>query len=55
VEAIDHLAPKGDLAAADALEKIVQADVASGYKAMLSQVDDQVTKVALSLRSRATQ
>lgn len=55
VEAIDHLAPKGDLTAADVLEKVVQADVASGNKAMLYQADDQVTKVALSLRSRATQ
>jgi hypothetical protein len=55
VEAIDHLAPKGDLAAADVLEKIVQADAASANKAMLRPVDDQVMKIALSLRSRATQ
>lgn len=54
VEAVDHLAPKGDVAAADVLEKLVQAD-ASGNMVMLHQVDEQVQKVARSLRSRATQ
>lgn len=54
VEAIDHLAPKGDAAAADALDKIVDADRASGNK-LLMQADDAVAKVSLKLRSRATQ
>ncbi len=54
VEAIDHLAPKGDAAGADALEKIVAADKPSGNKLLL-QADDAVVKVALKLRSRATQ
>jgi hypothetical protein len=54
VEAIDHLAPKGDVAAADALDKIVDADRASGNK-LLMQADDAVAKVSLKLRSRATQ
>ncbi len=54
VEAIDHLAPKGDAAAADALEKIVEADKPSGNKLLL-QADDALVKVALKLRSRATQ
>lgn len=54
VEAIDHLAPKGDLAAADVLATIVRADLASGNP-LHHLVDHQVMKVALSLRSRATQ
>lgn len=53
-EAIDHLGPKGDVAAADQLDKMVEADKASGNKALL-QADDAVAKVSLKLRSRATQ
>jgi hypothetical protein len=53
-EAIDHLGPKGDVAAADQLDKMVEADKASGNKGLL-QADDAVAKVSLKLRSRATQ
>ena len=53
-EAIDHLGPKGDVAAADQLDKMVEADKSSGNKALL-QADDAVAKVSLKLRSRATQ
>jgi hypothetical protein len=52
VEAIDHLAPKGDAAAASALEKVVEADAASGNKD-LQAGDDVVVKVALRLRARS--
>jgi len=52
VEAIDELAPKGDVATAEALEKIVQADTKSGDKNVL-MADDSVAKVALRLRARA--
>lgn len=52
VEAIDHLAPKGDEAAAAALEKIVEADKGSGNKGLLA-ANDSALKVALKLRSRA--
>ena len=52
VEAIDHLAPKGDAAAAAALEKVVEADAASGNKD-LQAGDDVVVKVALRLRARS--
>lgn len=48
VEAIDHLSPQGDAAAADKLEKIVEADKAAGVNA----ATDEVYKVALKLRSR---
>jgi hypothetical protein len=54
VEAIDHLAPKGDDKTAAALEKIVEADKASGNKALIA-ADDAVIKVAMKLRSRAAQ
>ncbi|MEO8800556.1 MAG: hypothetical protein ABI551_21865 [Polyangiaceae bacterium] len=53
VEAIDHLAPKGDIATADALDKIVAADMASGNKDLVAG-DDAVVKVAARLRARAT-
>jgi hypothetical protein len=52
VEAIDHLAPKGDEATAKALEKIIEADIASGNKELIA-ADDAVAKVALKLRARA--
>ena len=50
-EAIDELAPKGDTAAADALDKIVAADVKSGDKD-LAAVDNTVVQVAWRLRVR---
>lgn len=53
-EAIDHLGPKGDVAGADQLDKMIDADKASGNKGLL-QADDAVAKVSLKLRSRATQ
>jgi hypothetical protein len=52
VEAIDELAPKGDSATADALDKIVAADTLAGDKNVL-MADDSVVKVALRLRARA--
>jgi hypothetical protein len=52
VEAIDELAPKGDLATADALDKIVASDTLAGDKNVL-MADDSVVKVALRLRARA--
>ena len=52
VEAIDRLAPKGDTAAADALDKIVASDQKAGDKNVL-MADDSVVKIALRLRARA--
>jgi hypothetical protein len=53
VEAVDFLAgAKGDAAAADALDKIVAADIAGGNK-QLMQDDDALVKVANRLRARA--
>lgn len=52
VEAIDYLSPKGDPAAAEALDKIVAADVESGNKELIN-ADDAVVKVANRLRARA--
>ena len=52
VEAIDHLAPKGDTAAADALDKVVASDQKAGDKNVL-MADDAVVKIALRLRARA--
>jgi hypothetical protein len=52
VDAIEHLAPKGDMAAADAFDKVVDADTAA-HNSLLA-ADDAVAKVALILRSRAT-
>ena len=51
-EAIDELAPKGDTAAADALDKMVAADQKGGDKGVL-MADDSVVKIALRLRARA--
>ncbi len=51
-EAIDELAPKGDVAIADALDKIVASDTLAGDKNVL-MADDSVVKVALRLRARA--
>jgi hypothetical protein len=52
VEAIDELAPKGDVAAADALDKMVTSDTKAGDKNVL-MADDSVVKIALRLRARA--
>jgi hypothetical protein len=52
VEAIDQLAPNGDVAAATALEKIVATDQKGGDKNVL-MADDAVVKVALRLRARS--
>jgi hypothetical protein len=52
VEAIDRLSPTGDVNSAAALEKIVDADKASGNANVL-MADDAVIKVALRLRARA--
>jgi hypothetical protein len=52
VEAIDELAPKGDTAAADVLDKIVASDTKAGDKNVL-MADDSVVKIALRLRARA--
>jgi len=52
VEAIDHLAPAGDTASADALDKIVASDSASANKD-LAAGDDAVVKVSQRLRARA--
>ena len=51
VEAIDELAPQGDVAAADALDKVVAADVKSGDKELIS-TDNAVAQVAWRLRVR---
>jgi len=50
-EAIDELAPQGDTAAADALDKIVAADVKSGDKELIA-TDNAVAQVAWRLRVR---
>jgi hypothetical protein len=50
--AIDYLAPQGDTAAADKLDKIVEADTATGDKNLLMG-DDVVVKVSERLRARA--
>jgi hypothetical protein len=52
-EAIDHLAPQGDVQAAEKMEKLVESDKASGNKP-LEGANDSVYKIALKLRSRAT-
>jgi len=51
-EAIDFLSPQGDPASADKLDKIVDADRATGDKNLLMG-DDVVVKVAQRLRARA--
>jgi hypothetical protein len=48
LEAIDRLSPKGDAAAADKLEKLVETDTAAGNKAGV----DEMYRIALKLRSR---
>jgi uncharacterized protein (DUF1778 family) len=50
-EAIDELAPQGDVAAADALDKIVAADAKSGDKDLIA-IDNTVAQVAWRLRVR---
>jgi hypothetical protein len=50
-EAIDELSPQGDVAAADALDKIVAADVKSGDKNLVG-ADNTVAQVAWRLRVR---
>jgi hypothetical protein len=52
VAAIDELAPQGDTAAADALDKIVAADEKGGDKDVKS-ADNTVAQVAWRLRARA--
>jgi hypothetical protein len=51
-EAVDELAPAGDVAAADAFDKVVAADTKAGDKLLL-MADDSVVKIALRLRARA--
>jgi hypothetical protein len=51
-EAIDELAPQGDTAAADALDKIVAADTISGDKNIIA-IDNTVAQVAWRLRVRS--
>jgi hypothetical protein len=51
-EAIDALAPQGDVAAADALDKIVAADAKSGEPELVA-TDNTVAQVAWRLRVRA--
>ena len=52
VEAIDELSPTGDVATADALDKIVAADTKAGDKELIS-VDNTVAQVAWRLRVRS--
>jgi hypothetical protein len=51
-EAIDEMAPQGDVAAADALDKIVAADAKSGEPELVA-TDNTVAQVAWRLRVRA--
>jgi hypothetical protein len=51
-EAIDYLAPQGDPAIADKLDKLVETDTATGDKNLMMG-DDVVVKVSQRLRSRA--
>ena len=53
--AVNHLAPKGDKADGDALDKIVDDDTNHKVGGALSQADDALTNVALMLRARAGQ
>ncbi len=50
-EAIDELSPQGDVAAADALDKVVAADAKSGDKDLIA-TDNTVAQVAWRLRVR---
>jgi hypothetical protein len=51
-EAIDQLSPTGDKATADALDKIIAADAASGDKDVIA-TDNTVEQIAWRLRVRA--
>jgi hypothetical protein len=51
VEAIDELAPKGDEAAAEALDKMIAADTKAGDKSVIA-TDNTVAQVAWRLRVR---
>ena len=51
VQAIDELSPTGDVATADALDKIIAADAKSGDKDLMS-TDNTVAQVAWRLRVR---
>ena len=51
VQAIDELSPAGDVATADALDKIIAADTKSGDKDLMS-TDNTVAQVAWRLRVR---
>jgi hypothetical protein len=52
VQAIDHLAPGGDVATADVMDKLVATEGASGNKEVM-MMNDAVVKTALKLRARA--
>jgi hypothetical protein len=52
VEAIDELSPTGDVASADALDKIIAADTKSGDTALVKG-DDPIAQIAWRLRGRA--
>jgi hypothetical protein len=51
VEAIDELAPQGDVGSADALDKIIDADTKAGDKGLIA-TDNTVAQVAWRLRVR---
>jgi hypothetical protein len=51
VEAIDELAPQGDVGSADALDQIIAADTKAGDKGLIS-TDNTVAQVAWRLRVR---
>jgi hypothetical protein len=51
VEAIDELAPQGDTAAADALDKIIATDAAGGDNELIAG-DNTVAQVAWRMRVR---
>jgi hypothetical protein len=51
-EAIDELAPTGDVAAADALDKIIAADTKSGDTALIN-ADNPIAQIAWRLRVRS--
>jgi hypothetical protein len=50
-EAIDELAPQGDVGSADALDKIIEADTKAGDKGLIA-TDNTVAQVAWRLRVR---
>jgi hypothetical protein len=51
-EAIDELAPQGDVGSADALDKIIDADTKAGDKGLIA-TDNTVAQVAWRLRVRS--